>query len=242
MIDLHNVGTPNGTKVMIILEELALSYSTIEYNLLAGDHLRPEFRRLNPNHKLPVLTDHEPGDGGPPISIAESGVILVYLAEKTGKLLSTELRRRTLTMQWLMWQMSGVGPMNGQAHHFIRYAPESEVYSVQRYRNEARRLLGVLENRLHSVEYLAEEYSIADIAVWPWVRTSKLIDIDLSEFSAVESWIEKIGKRDAVIRATTGKNAPPDRIYQKRMTLTREEWSNFFGENMLRASSAHANE
>jgi GST-like protein len=137
-----------------------------------------------------------------------------------------------------MWQMSGVGPMNGQAHHFIRYAPEGQDYSVERYRNEARRLLGVLEYRLHIVEYLAEEYSIADIAVWPWVRASKLIDINLSDFPAVESWIAKIGKRDAVIRATTGKNAPPDRMYEQRMTLTPAEWSNFFGENMLRAPLA----
>ena len=148
MIDLHHVGTPNGHKVTIALEELGLPYRTITYNLLTGDHFTPAFRSINPNNKLPVIVDNEPADGGAPLPVFETGAILIYLAEKYGQLLPKDTRRRTQAIQWLMWQMAGLGPMHGQAHHFVRYAPEGQTYATNRYVNEARRLLNVLEHRL----------------------------------------------------------------------------------------------
>jgi GST-like protein len=236
MIDLHYVGTPNGSKVSIMLEEISLPYKRIDYNLLAGDHLVPEFRRINPNNKLPAIVDRDPADGKGPLTVFESGAVLIYLAEKTGQLLSTDFRRRTLTLQWLMWQMAGVGPMNGQAHHFVRYAPEDQIYGVTRYTNEVRRLLGVMEYRLNEAEYLAEDYSIADIACWPWITISHIVDVDLAEFPAVKRWADAVGKRKAVIDATASEEAVPERFYRKRMELTAEEWSNIFGDHFLDAA------
>src|ERR1700761_310177 len=177
MIELHHVGTPNGHKVTIMLEETGLAYRVVPYNLMNGDHFTPEFRKINPNNKLPAIVDTAPADGGAPYAVFETGAILIYLAEKSGKLLPTELRRRHLALQWLMWQMASLGPMHGQAHHFIRYAPDGQAYGVERYGKEARRLMHVLEYRLREAPYLAEEYSIADIACWPWVRAMQMIDI-----------------------------------------------------------------
>jgi GST-like protein len=238
MIDLYYVGTPNGTKVSIMLEEIGLPYRRIDYNLLEGEHLVPEFRKINPNNKLPAIIDQAPADGGGPLTVFESGAVLIYLAEKSGKLMSTDLRRRSLTIQWLMWQMAGIGPMNGQAHHFVRYAPEDQLYGVNRYTKEARRLLGVMEYRLKEAEYLAEDYSIADIACWPWITISSIIDIDLAEFPSVKRWADAIGGRDAVIRATASTEAVPERFYRKRMELTADEWSNLFGERNQAAAQA----
>jgi len=237
MIDLHHVGTPNGHKVTITLEELDIPYRTITYNLLTGDHFTPAFRRINPNNKLPAIVDNEPKDGGAPFAVFETGAILVYLAEKYGKLLPLDARRRSLAMQWLMWQMAGLGPMHGQAHHFVRYAPSGQTYPINRYVNEARRLLNVLEYRLNEAEYLAEEYSIADIACWPWVRATRLIDIDLDEFPAIKAWWEKIGARPAVVAGTGSQElASPSSYGKKRMELTPEQWSNLFGDRMLAAA------
>jgi GST-like protein len=237
MIDLHFVGTPNGHKVSIALEEMAIPYRKIAYNILDGEHLTAEFRRINPNNRLPAIVDTAPGDGGAPFAVFETGAILVYLAEKSNLLFGRDLRRRSLTMQWLMWQMAGLGPMHGQAHHFVRYAPERLAYPTQRYMNEARRLLHVLDNRLGEVEYLAEDYSIADIACWPWIRAVGLIGISVAEFANVKRWWEAIGARPAVAAGigTSDVNAP-NSYGMTRMTLTPEQWSNMFGERMLAAS------
>jgi GST-like protein len=167
MIELHYCPTPNCWKVAILLEETGLRYAVKRYDLFKGDHLVPAFRRINPNNKLPAIVDQDPADGGPEISVFESGAILFYLAEKTGQFLSRDARPRTATMKWLAWQIAGLGPMMGQAGHFVRYVREPHPYSAQRYLNESRRLLHVLEYRLRESEYLSDEYSIADMAVWP---------------------------------------------------------------------------
>src|SRR6185369_3286341 len=161
MIDVHFVPTPNGNKVTIMLEEIGLPYRLIPYNMLEGEHLTPEFRRVNPNGRLPAIVDHEPIGGGAPFAVMESGAILVYLSEKGGgAFMPADPRRRSQAQQWLMWQMAGFGPMQGQAHHFVRYAPEGQDYPVTRYMNETRRMLAVLDRRLAEADYLAEEYSV----------------------------------------------------------------------------------
>jgi GST-like protein len=237
MIDLHHVGTPNGHKVTIMLEEVGLPYRVIAYNLMNGDHFTPAFRKINPNNKLPAIVDNEPAFGGGPFAVFETGAILVYLAEKTGKLMPSDPRRRSLAMQWLMWQMAGFGPMHGQAHHFVRYAPDGQVYGIERYTKEAARLMNVLEYRLREAEYLAEEYSIADIAVWPWVRATRLIDIDVADYPAVARWWNTIGARPAIPAATgSSELASPASYGKKRQVLTPEQWSNLFGERMLAAA------
>jgi len=237
MIDLHHVGTPNGHKVTIMLEEIGLPYRVIAYNLMNGEHFTPEFRKINPNNKLPAIVDTEPSDGGPPFAVFETGAILIYLADKTGKLLSKELRARNLALQWLMWQMASLGPMHGQAHHFVRYAPDGQHYGIDRYTKEARRLLNVLEYRLREADYLAGEYSIADIACWPWVRAMRMIDIEIGDFPAVQRWWNIINERPAILAGTGSKDlAPPASYGQKRAKLTAEQWSNLFGARMLAAS------
>jgi GST-like protein len=240
LIDLHHVATPNGHKVSIALEEMGLPYRVIPYNLMKGEHFTPEFRRINPNNKLPAIVDNDPADGKGPFAVFETGAILIYLAEKSGKLLPTDFRRRSLALQWLVWQMAGLGPMHGQAHHFIRYAPEGQVYGIERYSKEARRLLDVLEYRLNEAEYLAEEYSIADIACWPWVRATRMIDIDIADYPAVQKWWLRINERPAILAGTGSKDlATPASYGQKRAKLTPEQWSNLFGERMLAASKGN---
>ncbi len=238
MIDLHYVATANGMKVAIMLQEAELEYRVINYDLFAGSHLTAQFKRINPNHKLPAIVDHDPTDGGTPLPVFESGAILLYLAEKTGRFLPADPRGRAVALQWLFWQMAGLGPMHGQAHHFLRYAPERMEYPSTRYANEALRLLKVLEYRLEQAEYLAgEEYSIADMAVWPWVGGAALIDIDIADLPAVAAWAARIGERLAVQAAVAGKEtAVPPEYIQKHAVLTPEQWSNMFGENLLAAS------
>lgn len=235
MIDLHFVPTPNGHKVSIMLEELGLAYTLVPYDMLAGDHLKPEFRQVNPNGRLPAIVDHEPIDFGEPFAVFESGAILLYLSEKCGgAFMPADPRRRSLAQQWLMWQMAGFGPMHGQAHHFIRYAPEGQDYGVARYTNEARRLLAVLERRLAVAQYLAEEYSVADMATWPWVRATRAIAMTLDDYPNISRWFAAVGERPAVMRGTEIKNAP--NLSSLRPALTPEQWSNLFGENMLKSS------
>ena len=237
MIDVHFVPTPNGHKVTIMLEELGLSYRLIPYDMLGGDHLKPAFRQVNPNGRLPAIVDHEPIGFGEPFAVFESGAILLYLSEKYGgAFMPADPRRRSLAQQWLMWQMAGFGPMHGQAHHFIRYAPEGQDYGVARYANEARRLLAVLERRLTLAGYLAEEYSVADMATWPWVRATRAIAITLDDYPNISRWFAAVGARPAVMRGTEVKNAP--NLSKLRPTLTSEQWSNLFGENMLKSSEA----
>lgn len=236
MIDVHFVPTPNGQKVSIMLEEVGLAHRLIPYDMLGGGHLTAEFRRINPNARLPAIVDHDPIGRGEPLSVFESGAILLYLSEKTGRLLPANPRRRAAAQQWLMWQMAGLGPMHGQAHHFIRYAPPGQDYAVDRYRNEARRLLVVLDRRLGEAEYLAEEYSIADIAVWPWVRATRAIEMSLEPFANIRRWFAAIDARPAVQAGAAVKNTA--NLSSLRPVLTPEQWSNLFGESMLRSVEA----
>jgi GST-like protein len=237
MIDVYFTPTPNGHKVSIMLEETALPHRLIPYDMLAGDHLTPEFRKVNPNGRLPAIVDHEPIGGGAPFAVFESGAILLYLSEKAGgAFMPRDPRRRSLAQQWLIWQMAGFGPMQGQAHHFVRYAPEGQDYPVTRYMNEARRLLAVLDRRLAEAEYLAEEYSVADMATWPWARAIRAIGLDMADWPNIARWFAAVGERPAVQRGTEVKNAP--NLASLRPTLSPEAWSNLFGENMLKASEA----
>jgi GST-like protein len=234
MIDVHFVPTPNGHKVSIMLEEVGLPYRLIPYDMLGGAHLTPEFRRINPNGRLPAIVDHDPVGGGAPLPVFESGAILLYLSEKTGQLTPADPRRRAVAQQWLMWQMAGLGPMHGQAHHFIRYAPEGQDYAVRRYGAEARRLLAVLNRRLGEAEYLAEEYSIADIAAWPWVRATRAIELSLDPFANILRWFAAIDARPAVQAGSAVRNSA--NLSSLRPVLNPEQWSNLFGENMLRSA------
>jgi GST-like protein len=218
-----------------MLAELDAPHNLIPYDMLKGEHLTPAFRAVSPNAKLPAIVDDEPLGGGAPLAVFESGAILLYLSEKSGgAFMPKEPRRRSLCQQWLMWQMSGLGPMHGQAHHFIRYAPNGQDYGVSRYTNEAIRLLRVLERRLGETEYLAEEYSVADIATWPWVRATRAIALDLSGYPNISRWSDAIGARPAVMRGTEVKNAP--NLSSLRPVLSEEAWSNLFGENMLKSA------
>jgi GSH-dependent disulfide-bond oxidoreductase len=241
MIELYFCTSPNAWKVAIILEELGVDYNVTLLDLYAGEHLTPEFHAINPNRKIPAIVDKAPVDGGLPITVFESGAILTYLAEKYGKFLSTEIRSRTLTLQWMTWQVAGLGPMVGQASHFVRFAPKDNPYSVSRYVNESLRLIHVLEGRLIEAEYLGGEYSIADMAVWPWIGgfppLLKMLDIDVSRFPAVQRWSAAVGGRKAVkaVFASSDTAINPKAV-RENMVLTEEEWSNLFGEKNLAAS------
>ncbi|VIO77965.1 Disulfide-bond oxidoreductase YfcG [Bradyrhizobium ivorense] len=196
MIDLHFAPTPNGWKVSIMLEECELPYTVVPVNITRGDQFKAEFRALNPNGRIPVIVDSNPPGGGASVTIFESGAILLYLAEKTGRLFPRDLRDRHQVQQWLMWQMSALGPMLGQNGHFSLYAPEKIPYAVERYRNEARRLYGVLNDQLGETIYVAgDDYSIADIACFPWVMTHKAQGLSLDEFVHVRRWFAELRER-----------------------------------------------
>jgi GSH-dependent disulfide-bond oxidoreductase len=199
MIELYTWTTPNGRKVSIMLEETGLAYNVHRIDISKGEQFRPDFVAINPNSKIPAIVDSD-GPGGGPVSIFESGAILIYLAEKTGKFLPKDARARLAALQWLMFQMGGVGPMFGQAHHFLRAAPEPVPYGIERYTKETRRLYGVLDGRLKEAAYLAGEYSIADIATFPWVARHEWHKVDLAEFPSVQRWYRAIGARPAVAR------------------------------------------
>jgi GST-like protein len=233
MIDLHFTPTPNGQKISIALEELELPYQLISYDIFEGDQLTEAFGRINPNHKLPAIVDQDPAFGGGPHAVFESGAILQYLAEKTGRLLPKNPRARSMAIQWLTWQVAGLGPMGGQASHFLRYAPQRYDYAIERYTKETQRLLRVLERRLGEAEYLAgEEYSIADIAVWPGRSAAGVMNIDIAQFPNTHRWFGKIAERAGVIRGLTAERAIPDKYLQRQAKLTDEQWSNMFGERM----------
>ena len=199
MIDLYTWSTPNGRKVSIMLEETGLPYRVHKVDISKNEQFKPEFIALNPNSKIPAILDPE-GPTGRPMALFESGAILIYLAEKTGKLLAKEPMARYATLQWLMFQMGGVGPMFGQVHHFLRAAPESVPYAIERYGKETRRLYGVLDARLGKSEYLAGDYSIADIATYPWVARHEWHKVALGDFPNVERWYKAISARPAVAR------------------------------------------
>ena len=200
MIDLYYFPTPNGKKITIALEELGLPYEVHWVDIMKGDQFKPEFLAISPNNKMPAIVDHAPTDGGAPVSIFESGVILQYLAEKTGKLMPTALRGRIAVLEWLTWQVAGLGPMLGQAHHFRQYAPEKIAYGIKRYTDEATRLYGVLDKRLAGRDYVCGEYSIADIAIWPWIVPFERQGQDLADHANVKAWFDRMGARPAVQR------------------------------------------
>jgi GSH-dependent disulfide-bond oxidoreductase len=200
MIDVHSWATPNGHKVHIMLEECGLPYRALPVNIGAGEQFAPEFLAMSPNNKIPAIRDPDGPDGNP-ITLFESGAILLYLAGKTGRFLPPDDRGRYEVLQWLMFQMGGVGPMLGQNHHFRLYAPEKIPYAIDRYTNEARRLYGVIERRLAQCRWLGgEAYSIADIAVWPWLRNWKNQGIELAEHPHLSRWFETVQARPAVQR------------------------------------------
>lgn len=200
MIDLHYWPTPNGHKITIFLEETGLAYKVFPVNIGKGEQFKPEFLKIGPNNRMPAIVDHQPEDAGAPVSVFESGAILLYLAEKTGKFISSDLRARVRTLEWLFWQMGGLGPMSGQAGHFAIYAPEKIPYGIERYTKEVNRLYGVMNRRLADRPYLAGEYSIADIASYPWVVPYERYSQNLDEFPHLKRWFEAIKARPAVAR------------------------------------------
>jgi GST-like protein len=200
MIDLYSWPTPNGHKIHIMLEECGLPYRVHPVNISANEQFKPEFLAISPNNKIPAMVDSE-GPDGKPMSVFESGAMLLYLAGKTGRFLGKTDRARYETLQWLMFQMGGLGPMLGQAHHFRFYAPEKVPYAIERYTQEAKRLYGVLDKRLSQSRYLAgRDYTIADMAVFPWLRTWERQGVQMTDYPAVKKWFDAIAARPAVQR------------------------------------------
>ena len=197
MIDLHYWPTPNGHKITLMLEETGLPYTIHPVNIGTGEQFRPDFLAIAPNNRMPAIVDHDPIGGGEPISIFESGAILIYLAEKTGRFLPADPRGRFEALQWLMWQMGGLGPMAGQNHHFARYAPEKIPYAVDRYVKETNRLYGVLDRRLADRQFVAGDYSIADMAAYPWIVPFEAQGQRLEDFPNLHRWFDTIAARPA---------------------------------------------
>ncbi|MEM7196183.1 MAG: glutathione S-transferase N-terminal domain-containing protein [Pseudomonadota bacterium] len=194
MIDLYTWGTPNGRKVSIMLEEVGLDYTVKPIDITGDDQFSDEFLAISPNNKIPAIVDHDNGS----FALMESGAILMYLAEKTGRLLPNDGAAKWRTVEWLMLQMGGVGPMLGQVHHFVKFNPDASEYAATRYSSEAARLYGVLDKRLSDHEYLADEYSIADIATWPWISRFEWQQMDLNEYPDLKRWYLSIAQRPAV--------------------------------------------
>jgi GST-like protein len=225
MIDLYTWPTPNGHKIHIMLEECGLPYEVRPIDIGAGDQFDPEFLKISPNNKMPALVDAD-GPGGEPISVFESGAILIYLGEKTGKFVPKDARRRYGVLQWLMFQMGTVGPMLGQAHHFLQYAPDDIAYARNRYHNEANRIYGVIDRQLERSEYMAgDDYTIADIATWPWTRFPERQGVERAEFPNFVRWFDQIAGRPAVQR---GVQVLADRRRRDYKT-DKEAWENMFG-------------
>ncbi|OGA15751.1 MAG: glutathione S-transferase [Betaproteobacteria bacterium RIFCSPLOWO2_02_FULL_66_14] len=224
MIELHTWPTPNGHKIHIMLEETELPYRVHPVDIGAGDQFKPEFLDISPNNKMPAMVDTD-GPGGRPFALAESGAMLFYLASKTGRFLPEDLRERWQVMQWVMFQMGHVGPMLGQAHHFLGYAPEKIPYAMNRYKNEANRLYGVLERRLNESAHVAcAEYTIADMAIMPWLRFPERQGVEIAEYPAVGRWRDAIAARPAVQRAL---QVLADR--RRPAGFTKEQMENLFG-------------
>ena len=224
MIELHYAPTPNGHKIAIALEELGLDYEVHRVNIGEGDQFKPEFLAFSPNNRSPAIIDHG-ADGDEPVTVIESGAILVYLAEKTGRLMPASGDGRKTVMEWLMWQMGGFGPMLGQAHHFNFYAKHKIGYAMDRYSNEANRLYGVLDRRLQGRDFVAGDYSIADIAIFPWTRTYKRQNVAIGDYPNVVRWRKAIFDRPAVQRGMKiGSEWREDLC-----SLSDEEWNKLFG-------------
>ncbi|BDB18143.1 thiol:disulfide oxidoreductase [Pseudomonas sp. CYM-20-01] len=202
MIDLYYWTTPNGHKISLFLEEAGLPYKVHPINIGQGEQFKPDFLKIAPNNRIPAIVDQNPTDGGAPISLFESGAILLYLAEKTGQFIANDLRGRQEVLQWLFWQMGGLGPMAGQNHHFSQFAPEKIPYAIKRYVDETARLYGVLDRRLADRAFVAgEDYSIADMAIYPWIVSHKWQSQRLEDFPHLQRWFNSIKERPATVRA-----------------------------------------
>lgn len=213
MIDLYYWTTPNGHKITMFLEEAGLAYKMVPVHIGKGDQFEPEFLAISPNNRIPAIVDREPADGGAPIPVFESGAILLYLAEKTGKFIPSDLRGRVEVLEWLFWQIGGLGPMAGQNHHFNAYAPEKLPYAIERYVNETGRLYAVLNKRLAGRDFIAGDYSIADMAAYPWTVSHERQQQDLDDFPNLKRWFHAIKERPATIRA-----------YEKAQEINPRQW------------------
>ena len=225
MIDLYYWPTPNGHKITMLLEELGLDYQITPVDIGAGDQFKPEFLAFSPNNRMPAIIDHAPSDGGGPQTVFESGAIMLYLANKTGRCMPTDPRKQIEVTEWLMWQMGGLGPMAGQNHHFNQYAPDPIPYAQKRYIGETGRLYGVLNKRLESREFIVDEYSIADMACYPWINSHERQSQDLNDFPHLKAWYERIRDRSATQVAYAkgeGLRAP---------TFTDDEKAKLFGQD-----------
>jgi len=228
MIELHSWPTPNGLKISIFLEEAGLEHKVFPVNIGKSEQFEPDFLSFSPNNRIPAIRDLAPSDGSATLTVFESGAILIYLADKVGQFMPSETRARNEVMQWLMWQMGGLGPMAGQNHHFNQYAPEDIPYAKERYTNETARLYGVLDRRLEGRDYVAGDYSIADMAIYPWIFPHERQKQDLNDFPNVKRWFATIADRPAVARAYDTREAlyPP----QREVTgLSEEEKAKLFG-------------
>ncbi|HXN85765.1 MAG TPA: glutathione binding-like protein [Candidatus Binataceae bacterium] len=229
MIDIYFWPTPNGYKITVMCEEVGLKYNVIPINIGAGDQFKPEFLKISPNNRMPAIVDHD-GPGGKPIAIFESGAILIYLAEKTGKLMPSDTRGKYNVLQWLMFQMASVGPMLGQAHHFRVYAPEKLEYAINRYTNEAKRIYNVIDKQLGETPFIAGEYSIADIAIYPWLVPHNMQGQNLDDFPNLKKWYEVLRARPAVqagfaVMSEQLKNRPPQQ--------NQKAWDTLFGKTQF---------
>jgi GSH-dependent disulfide-bond oxidoreductase len=227
MIELHYWPTPNGHKVTMFLEEAGLEYRIVPVDIGRGEQFRPEFLKIAPNNRMPAIVDDKPADGGEPVSLFESGAILLYLAEKTGKFIPADLRGRAEVLQWLFWQMGGLGPMAGQNHHFSQYAPEKLPYAISRYVNETNRLYGVLDTRLADRPFVAgEAYSIADMASYPWIVPYERQGQKLEDFPNLKRWFQTIRDRPATVRAYEN----GERFRNREATVDEESRKVLFGQ------------
>lgn len=213
MIDFYYWTTPNGHKITMFLEEAGLPHRVLPINISAGEQFAPDFLKISPNNRIPAVVDHEPADGGPPLALFESGAILLYLADKSGQFIAPDLRGRNETLQWLFWQMGGLGPMAGQNHHFGTYAPEKIPYAIERYVKETARLYAVLDKQLTGREFIAGNYSIADMACYPWIVPHNRQGQNLDDFPRLKRWFESIRQRPATERAyALAKKINPDPV------------------------------
>ncbi len=225
MIDIYFWPTPNGYKITVMCEEVGLKYNIIPVNIGAGDQFKPEFLKISPNNRMPAIIDPD-GPDGKPIAIFESGAILMYLAEKTGKLMPSDARGKYNVLQWLMFQMASVGPMLGQAHHFRVYAPEKLEYAINRYTNEAKRIYNVIDKQLSQSPYIAGDYSIADIAIYPWLVPHNMQGQNLDDFPHLKKWYEGMRARPAV---QAGFAAMADQLKNRPPTQDKKAWDTLFG-------------
>lgn len=226
MIDLHYWPTPNGNKIPLFLEEAGVAYRLKPVNIGKGEQFAPEFLAISPNNRMPAIVDQAPTDGGAPISVFESGAILLYLAEKTGQFLPADVRGRTSTLEWLFWQVGGLGPMAGQNHHFNRYAPEPVPYAQHRYLAETARLYGVLDKRLRGREFInGQGYSIADMACFPWIVPHEVQQQNLADFPDLKRWFDAIAARPATVRVY----AQAESVNPSAAPLSEEARRNLFG-------------